>query len=85
MLKADGGNVEIKGSKIDLLAELSVLIRNLVRCGAFDEKDINKCVELALLSEKDLNERFQNVKEEASITLKELDEFRKFLEDLLND
>ncbi len=85
MLKADCSKVEIKGGKIDLMAELSVLIRNLVRCGAFDEEDINECVELALLSEKDLNERFQNVKEEASIKLKELDEFREFLEDLLND
>ena len=64
MLKVDENLIEIRGTKLSLMAELSSLINALYTKEAITKEDIELCVKTALLSKEELNEALQaNIEE----------------------
>lgn len=58
MLKVERGTTVIKGTKIELLAEVTTLIHELVvEKDVFSKEDIDMCVETALLTEEELDKK----------------------------
>ena len=58
MLKVDQSATVIKGTKIELLAEVTTLIHELVvEESVFSKEDIDMCVETALLTEEELDKK----------------------------
>lgn len=67
MLKVERGATVIKGTKIELLAEVTTLIHELVvEEGAFSKEDIDMCVETALLTEEELDKKTEDKLRELS-------------------
>ena len=56
MLNVDNGKIAISGTKIDLLAEYSVLTRKLLEKEVFNMEDINKCIEIAQMSIEEIHD-----------------------------
>lgn len=56
MLNVDGQGVEIKGKRIDLMAEYTSLTNSLIKMGVLDDDDLKLCIELAKKSEEELAE-----------------------------
>lgn len=58
MIKVCDGNIEIKGNRIEIMADVSVITHALVVDGKMLSKDeFSYCVELGLLSEDEAHER----------------------------
>lgn len=58
MIIACGGNIEIKGNRIEIMADVSSIVHTLVIEGKMlSEDEIFKCVELGLLSEDEAREK----------------------------
>ena len=58
MLKVERGATVIKGTKVELLAEVTTLIHELiVEEKFFSKEDIDMCVETALLTEEELDKK----------------------------
>lgn len=57
MLRVSEGEVEIRGKKIDLMAEYTHLTHRLIECDAFTVSDIDECVRIAKKSEKEVEEQ----------------------------
>ena len=61
MLKVERGATVIKGTKIELLAEVTTLIHELiVEEKFFSKEDIDMCVETALLTEEELDKKTED-------------------------
>ena len=56
MIKADNGNVFVKGKKFELMAEFSTLIHSFVEEGIFTPSEIKDMVDLGLKSEKEIDD-----------------------------
>lgn len=76
MIKVTNVNLELGGTRLDILCELTTLIHSLVVDSKFlSKEDINNCVELALLSREEVAEKV------LSDFTKQLSEFTKHSED----
>ena len=76
MIKVTNGNLELSGTRLDILCEFTTLIHSLVVDSKFlSKKDVNDCVELALLSSEELAEKV------ISDFTKQFSEFKKHSED----
>ena len=60
MLRSDNGTVEIRGRKLELMAEFSSLVNRLIKSGTMDADEIDMCVDLAKKSDKELSEAVDN-------------------------
>ena len=61
MLNVDNGKIKISGTKIDLLAEYTALTHNLLEKKVFNMEDINKCIEMAQMSEEEVHDTTRKV------------------------
>lgn len=75
MIKVNGGEVDVDGQRIHLLIELIALLKTFIDKGVCDKDDLNGCVKLATMSDKELDIACA----EARISLLE------FMEDLAGD
>ena len=76
MIQVNKGEVEVVGSKVVIMAELTGLIESLKKCSRFTDEDIKLCVETADMSLEDMSKKIDE-------GLKDLDRIMKELEDLL--
>ena len=73
MIKIEGGvGMQVKGNKIDIMAEVSQMLDNLVTNHILDKKDVEECVRIAFMSREE-------VRKESDKKLEEL--LRQLLED----
>lgn len=56
MLRSDDGTVEIRGRKLELMAEFSTLVNRLIKADVMDADEIDMCVDMAKKSDKELSE-----------------------------
>lgn len=75
MLKVDKGEVSIKGRKLDLMAEYTLLTRQLIDANVLTEDEVDECITLGKKPKEEVEEEAQRIA---------LDFFDKFL-DHLND
>ena len=54
MLKVGNGELEVRGTKVDILADLSTLMMYLVRKEIVNKKDLEQSVHMATLSHEEL-------------------------------
>lgn len=54
MIKIDTNTVEIKGTKLDLLLEITVFLHSAKAKGIFDDRDIQEICRIACLSEEEI-------------------------------
>lgn len=76
MIRVSKEEVEVSGSKVVIMAELTGLIGSLKKCGGFTDEDIELCVETASMSLEDMSKKMDE-------GLKDLDRIMKELKDLL--
>lgn len=68
-----GNVVEVRGYKSEILAELTSLIGGLVERGTATKEEILRCVEVATMSDEELDKAIQEKQEE----------FRKMVDEIL--
>lgn len=68
-----GIGAEVRGYKSEILAELSTLIKGLIDRETATKEEILKCVEVATMSEEELDQAIQEKQEE----------FRKMVDEIL--
>ena len=56
MIKCDNGFVAIKGTKLDLMSELTTIINYMMEKGVINNDTLNDCVSLACLSKNKIKE-----------------------------
>lgn len=79
MLQIKGGeSIEIRGTKLDIMAEVTQLLRRLIEIEALDREDVDECVKLAFMSREEI------AKETEEIT-KETEKMKKAIEQLFGD
>lgn len=66
MLKSENGYVQIKGSKIGVMAEFTQLVKQLLEPNNLTLDDINLCIETAQKTEEDLDKELKKMKETLS-------------------
>ena len=71
MLKVDKGEVSIKGRKLDLMAEYTLLTRQLIDANVLTEDEVDECITLGKKPKEEVEEEAQRIA---------LDFFDKFLE-----
>ena len=79
MIKACDGDIEIKGHRVEIMADISTIVNALVIEGkVLSEDELSECVEVGLLSKEEVHERAK--KAEKSISKN----FERFGEILVN-
>ena len=65
MIKCDEGRTEIKGTAIELIAELTTLMKSLRELSdVFDDDCLHRCVEISGKTEEEVEEKIkENLKE----------------------
>ena len=76
MLKVDKGEVSINGRKIDLMAEYTILTRQLISADVLTEDEVDECITLGKKPKEEVEE------EVSRIALDFLDKFIDYLNDL---
>ena len=68
MISCDSGHVKIAGSKTHIQAELTTLIQSLIEAEdqVLTEDEVMECVELAKLSEEELDARIESMIQQMS-------------------
>lgn len=72
MIKYGGGCCEFSGTKIDLISELTVVIRRMVEKGVLDDGDLDLLV-------KTVKMPMEDIQAENRKSVEEMSEFDKFL------
>lgn len=54
MIKKTDMAIEVRGSKATIMADLTVIMRNLVKSGSFTNEDIDECVRTSRLTEEEV-------------------------------
>ena len=76
MLKVDKGEVSINGRKIDLMAEYTILTRQLISADLLTEDEVDECITLGKKPKEEVEE------EVSRIVLDFFDKFIDYLDDL---
>lgn len=66
MIKFDGGCCEFSGTKIDLISELTVIMKRMVEKGVLDDYDIDLLVETVKMSMEDIQAETKKAFEDMS-------------------
>ena len=67
MIKVCDGNIEIKGHRVEIMADVSTIVNALVLEGkVLSEDELSECVEFGLLSEDEAHERAKKAEESIS-------------------
>ena len=75
MIKVCDGNIEIKGHKVEIMADVSTIVDALVIEGkVLSEDELSECVEVGLLSEDEVHERAKKAAESISNNFERLGE-----------
>ena len=61
MLKVGNGELEVRGTKLDILSELSTLMMYLVRKEIVGREQLDDCVRLATLSHEELENEVEEL------------------------
>jgi len=72
MIKYDGGCCEFSGTKIDLISELTVIMKRMVEKGVLDDYDIDLLV-------KTVKMPMEDIQAENKKSVENMSEFDKFL------
>lgn len=72
MIKFDGGCCEFSGTKIDLISELTVIMKRMVEKGVLDDDDIDLLVKTVKMSMED-------IQAENKRTIEDMSEFDKLM------
>lgn len=67
-----GAKVEINGYKSEIQTELASLFHGLIKKGVVTKAEIQECLEIATMSEEELDEKIQE----------KLEEFRKMVDEI---
>lgn len=74
MIKIEDGNVFVKGTRIDILADLSTIIAGLKDELGIDKKTINRVVDIAFMTDDEVIKMLDNELDELiDMLIKELD------------
>ncbi len=71
MLMSNSGEIVVRGSKVDIMADLATLLNSLHERNALTAEEIDKCVEIAKWSEKKLDEEAEKAGNELKDKIKE--------------
>ena len=71
MIKYDGG-LEFRGTKIDLISELTVIMKRMVEKGVLDDDDIDLLVKTVKMS-------MEEIQAENKMVIEDMSEFDKLL------
>ena len=63
MLKSNQGEIRIQGTKLDLLAEFSMLVTHLLNQHVFDDDDIQLCLETAKKSDAEKQAKVDEIEQ----------------------
>lgn len=66
MIKYDGGCCEFSGTKIDLISELTVIMKRMVEKGVLDDGDIDLLVKTVKMPMEDIQAENKGVVEDMS-------------------
>lgn len=84
MIKIKNGVFAVEGSKSEICAELSTIIHELYEGKALSKKEIEKSMQLAFLSESELEEERKKAKKEFEQTKKEaIEKISELIKELL--
>ena len=84
MIKIKNGVFVVDGSKSEICAELSTIIHELYEGKALSKKEIEKSMQLAFLSESELEEEMKKAKKEFEQTKKEdIEKISELIKELL--
>ena len=80
MLMSNNGEIVVRGSKSDIMADLATLLNSLYERKTLTTEEIDKCVEISKWSEEKLDEEAEKAGNELKVKIKEdlkkmLDEF----------
>lgn len=64
MLKTVQNGVFVKGSSLELMADLTMIIRAVVEAGALDYEDVKECVKASKLSEEEMKAESEKLMKE---------------------
>ena len=67
MLKVNLGACEVKGPKSLLMAELSTLLRCVVKEGIFTNEEIDKCLSDSRMSEEEMQAKLKEISKDPEI------------------
>lgn len=76
MIKFDGGCCEFSGTKIDLISELTVIMKRMVEKGVLDDYDIDLLV-------KTVKMPMEDIQAENKRTIEDMSEFDRFMMKLI--
>lgn len=71
MLMSNSGEIVVRGSKVDIMADLATLLNSLHERNTLTAEEIDKCVEIAKWSEKKLDEEAEKAGNELKSKIKE--------------
>lgn len=71
MLMSNSGEIVVRGSKVDIMADLATLLNSLHERNALTAEEIDKCVEIAKWSEGKLDEEAEKAENELKSKIKE--------------
>ena len=66
MIKYDGGCCEFSGTKIDLISELTVIMKRMVEKGVLDDEDIDLLVKTVRMPREDIQAEIKRAIEDMS-------------------
>lgn len=63
MISVKNGTVSVEGTRLDLTAELTVIMRSMIEKGIIDKKTLDYAVELATSDKEKLDKEFREARE----------------------
>lgn len=67
MISIDEGKLEVKGTRIDLMADLTVIMRSMVEQGIADEDSLSLAVAMACMSDDELKKQDRELREAVAL------------------
>lgn len=64
LIDSKKGNMEVEGTKVQLMAEVTMMLRQLIEREILDNADVNECAKLATMSKEDLEKKSKEAAEE---------------------
>lgn len=85
MLLSTKGVVQMEGTTVELATELTGLFKGLIDKEVMSKKEIESCLELALLSDEEVHKRLISEMKKFMSDMKEDDTFNQLFRDIFED